>query len=91
MSKHDSGKLASDAELSRNDYDTLEVINFTEDDPVSTDGKNRWQEAIDAWVNEHYKDDKKYKRITDKSNYNYEGAPPPADTPTPTMTPTPTP
>lgn len=93
MSKHDNGKLASDSELSRNDYDSLEVINFTEDDPVSTDGKNRWQEAIDAWVNEHYKDDKKYKRITDKSSYDYPAAPSdtPALTPIPTMTPTPTP
>lgn len=91
MSKHDNGKLASDSELSRNDYDTLEVINFTEEDPVSTDGKNRWQEAIDAWVNENYKDDPKYKKITDKSNYNYDDSPAPTDTPTPTMTLTPTP
>ena len=88
MSKHESGKLASDEELSRNDYDTLEVINFTEDDPVSTDGKNRWQEAIDAWVNEKYKDDPKYKRPTEKSNYKYDSN---SETPTPTQSPTPTP
>lgn len=90
MSKHDQGKLASDEELSRNDYDTIEVINFTEDDPVSTDGKNRWQEAIDAWVAEHYKDDPKYKRPTDKSNYHYDNNNP-TNTPTPTPSPTPTP
>ena len=90
MSKHDQGKLASDEELSRNDYDTIEVINFVEDDPVSTDGKNRWQEAIDAWVNEHYKDDNKYKRPADKSNYHYDNSSP-TDTPTPTPSPTPTP
>ncbi len=69
MSKHDGGKLASDDEVSRNDYDTKDVINFEESDPVSTDGKNRWQEAIDAWVAEHYKDDDKYRRITEKSDY----------------------
>lgn len=72
MSKHDGGKLASDDEVSKNDYDTMDVINFEESDPVSTDGKNRWQEAIDAWVAEHYKDDAKYKRITEKSNWKAE-------------------
>lgn len=82
MSKHDQGKLASDEELSRNDYDSLEVINFVEEDPVSTDGKNRWQEAIDAWVNEKYKDDPKYKRPSEKSGYRYDS--PPENTPTPT-------
>lgn len=82
MSKHDQGKLASDEEVSRNDYDMLEVINFVEDDPVSTDGKNRWQEAIDAWVAEKYKDDPKYKRPTEKSGYRYDS--PPENTPTPT-------
>ncbi len=86
MSKHDNGKLASDEELSRNDYDTMEVINFVEDDPVSTDGKNRWQEAIDAWVAEHYKDDPKYKRPTEKSGYHYDNSSP-TETPTPTPTP----
>lgn len=71
MSKHDGGKLASDAEVSKNDYDTMDVINFIETDPVSQDGKNRWQEAIDKWVNETYKDDSRYKRPTEKSSYNY--------------------
>jgi len=87
MSKHDQGKLASDEEVSRSDYDTIEVINFVEDDPISTDGKNRWQEAIDAWVSEHYKDDAKYKRPSDKSNYHYDNNSPTAS---PTNTPTPT-
>lgn len=88
MSKHENGKLASDEELSRNDYDSLEVINFTEEDPISTDGKNRWQEAIDAWVAEKYKDDPKYKRPTEKSGYKYDS---PQETPTPMQNPTPTP
>ncbi len=84
MSKHDNGKLASDEELTRSDYDSLEVINFVEEDPVSTDGKNRWQEAIDAWVNEKYKDDPKYKRPSEKSGYKYDSnSQPPTATPTP--------
>lgn len=29
-------------------------IEFKEDDPVSTDGVNRWQQGIDAWVNSAY-------------------------------------
>ena len=35
-------------------------IVFREKDPVSTDGKNRWQEGIDAWVSQNHKDDPKY-------------------------------
>lgn len=72
MSKHEGGKLASDEEVEKSDYDTLEVINFVEEDPISTDGKNRWQEAIDAWVATTYKDDSKYKRPSEKSNYKYD-------------------
>ncbi len=33
---------------------------FTERDPVSTDGKNRWQEGIDAWIQENHKDEERY-------------------------------
>lgn len=72
MSRHQGGKLASDEEVNRNDYDTKDVINFVEEDPVSTDGKNRWQEAIDAWVAENHKDDDKYKRVTEKSDHKYD-------------------
>lgn len=86
MSRHDGGKLASDEEVSRNDYDTTDVINYLEDDPVSSDGKNRWQEAIDLWVSEHHKDDSKYKRVTEKSGYKYDSSSP-TNTPTPTPTP----
>lgn len=35
-------------------------IVFRESDPVSTDGKNRWQEGIDAWIEQNYKDDSTY-------------------------------
>ncbi len=43
-------KLAPDARVSIGDYDEKEFIVLKEDDPVSQDGRNRWQEAIDAWV-----------------------------------------
>lgn len=33
---------------------------FREDDPVSQDGKNRWQEGITAWIEQNHKDDEKY-------------------------------
>lgn len=52
-----SGKLANDVEIRTGDYDEKEFIIITENDPVSTDGKNRWQEGIDAWLKEQ-KDDK---------------------------------
>lgn len=37
-----------------------EFLVFREDDPVSPDGKNRWQEGINAWIEERHKDDPKY-------------------------------
>ena len=43
-------KLATEALIAVGDYDKREVIVLREDDPVSEDGRNRWQEAIDAWV-----------------------------------------
>ena len=33
---------------------------FTELDPVSTDGKNRWQEGIDKWIEENHKGEEIY-------------------------------
>ncbi len=33
---------------------------FREDDFTSNDGKNRWQEGINAWIEQSHKDDKKY-------------------------------
>lgn len=43
-------KLAPAARVSAGDYDEKEFFIFKEDDPFSEDGKNRWQEAIDAWI-----------------------------------------
>jgi len=45
-----NGKLANDVEIKTGNYDEKYFIVFTEDDPVSTDGKNRWQEGIDKWL-----------------------------------------
>lgn len=73
LSKSDNNKLANQQEIEKNEYDIKDFIIFKEDDPVSTDGKNRWQESIDAWVNEQFKDDKKYHPPTETS-----------ETPTPT-------
>lgn len=50
ISKHDSGKLANAVEIAKGEYESKDFIVFSENDPVSSDGKNRWQEGIDAWV-----------------------------------------
>lgn len=52
-----TGKLANDVEIKSGNYDEKDFIVITENDSISTDGKNRWQEAIDAWSREQ-KDDK---------------------------------
>ncbi len=44
-------KLANEARISVGDYDEKEFIVLKEDDPVSKDGINRWQESINAWLN----------------------------------------
>jgi hypothetical protein len=44
-------KLATDAKIASADYDEREFITLRESDPVSQDGRNRWQEGIDGWIN----------------------------------------
>ena len=56
-------KLASDARIAAGDYDEKEYVRLQADDPVSLDGKNRWQEAINNWINGQ--DDSRYKIPTD--------------------------
>lgn len=98
ISKSDSNRLANGDEISHGDYDVKDFIVFSEKDPVSTDGKNRWQDAINAWINEHFKDDSKYHPPTDTSDRKYDGNsnnnsnsnPTPTPTPTTALTPTPT-
>lgn len=51
-----------------------------ESDPVSTDGKNLWQEGIDKWIEQNHKDDSLYHppgEVTNQGDSNPE-------TPTPT-------
>jgi penicillin-binding protein 1C len=101
LSKSQSGKLASASEISAGDYDTKDYIIFKEEDPISTDGKNRWQEGIDAWIRKTFSADKtEYYPPTETStnqiNSNNSN-PTSSPTPTPTgilptvLTPTPTP
>ncbi len=86
VSKADKNKIASQSEIDHNEYETRKFIAFLENDPISTDGKNRWQEGIDAWINEHYKDDPLYHPPTERSNRTISDNP----TPTPSLSPSPT-
>lgn len=56
-------KLANEARVAVGDFDEKEFIVLREDDPVSEDGKNRWQEAINAWINGQ--EDERYKVPTE--------------------------
>ncbi len=51
ISKNEDKKLANDVEIAAGDYTEKDFFVISEKDPVSGDGKNRWQEAIDSWVN----------------------------------------
>lgn len=82
VSKADNNKLASQSEIDNGQYDVRRFIKFSENDPISTDGKNRWQEGIDAWVNDNYKDDPLYHLPTETSTVV-------VSSPTPTPTPSP--
>lgn len=59
LSRSDNSKLASVIEIATGNYDEKEFYVFTEKDPISTDGKNRFQEAINSWV--YGQSDPKYK------------------------------
>lgn len=48
--KGEEHKLATEAKISAGDYNEKEFIVLREDDPISEDGRNRWQEGIDAWL-----------------------------------------
>lgn len=45
------GRLATPSDISGGNYDNKEFFVIKEEDPVSTDGKNRWQEGILNWLN----------------------------------------
>ncbi|MBM4177649.1 hypothetical protein FJ208_02515, partial [Candidatus Gribaldobacteria bacterium] len=44
-----NGKLANDIEIKAGEYEEKEFTVITENDPISADGINRWQFAIDEW------------------------------------------
>lgn len=65
-----NGKIANEVEIKSGDVEEKEFIVLSEKDPVSDDGKNRWQEAIDKWVAENRKDDSRFHPPTEKSDSN---------------------
>ena len=98
LSKHDSGKLASPWEVEHDSYDTKDYIVLKENDQISIDGKNRWQEGINEWIKTTYAADRpEYYPPTETSDYkedennNPTSTPIPSATLTPTQTPTPIP
>ncbi|MBI2036052.1 PBP1A family penicillin-binding protein [Candidatus Microgenomates bacterium] len=67
-----SGKLANAVEIAAGDYEERDFVVFSEEDLVSTDGKNRWQEGINKWLEENYKDDPLYHPPTETSSAKYD-------------------
>ena len=91
VSKADTNKIASASEIDKNEFEVRKFIVFHEDDPTSSpDGKNRWQEGIDQWINENHKDDPLYHPPTETSTRIVVDTPTPTQTLTPTLTPAPT-
>ncbi len=61
---------------------------FAEKDPVSTDGRNRWQEGIAAWIDQNHKGEERYNPPDElKKEAGVAGIAVASDTPTPTPTP----
>ncbi len=56
----DGSGIAPPADVANGNYDEKEFFKFREDDPISTDGKNRWQEGIDGWLATQENKDKYY-------------------------------
>jgi len=54
----DKAGLAPPEDVANGNYNEKEFFKFMEDDPVSKDGKNRWQEGIDKWIAEQADKDK---------------------------------
>ncbi|MDA1317112.1 MAG: transglycosylase domain-containing protein [bacterium] len=61
-----NGKIANEIEVNSGNYEEKEFIYIEEQDPVSLDGENRWQQAIDEWAKEQ--EDSRYKYPTEKSD-----------------------
>ncbi|MBW7960450.1 transglycosylase domain-containing protein [Patescibacteria group bacterium] len=65
-----NGKLANDVEIKNGNFEEKDFVVFTESDPLSADGVNRWQVGIDAWVKDQ--GDPKYHPPTDISDSSVE-------------------
>lgn len=61
-----NGKLANEIEIKTGEYEEKEFIIIQENDPISTDGINRWQEAINEWLQSQ--NDEKYKAPVEVSD-----------------------
>jgi membrane peptidoglycan carboxypeptidase len=70
--------------------DGKNYLYFHEEDPISTDGQNRWQKGIDEWIAKEHSNDEMYhppgEIVSPPQNQ-----PTPTPTSTPSETPTPTP
>ena len=63
-----NGKLANNLEIATGEYNEREFVVFKNDDPVSQDGINRWQQAIDEWLKTAYPGEEKYHPPTEVSD-----------------------
>ncbi len=63
-------KLANDIEVASGNYDEKDFVVFKDSDPVSGDGINRWQQAIDEWLKTAYPGEEKYHPPTETSDAN---------------------
>jgi membrane peptidoglycan carboxypeptidase len=61
VSKSDKNRLATQEEIDKGEYELRRFIVFKENDPISTDGRNRWQDGIGEWLDENHKDDPLYR------------------------------
>lgn len=61
------GKIANDLQIKLGDYEEKDFVVISETDPVSETGKNRWQEAINAWLQLNKKDDSLWNPPTEVS------------------------
>lgn len=68
ISKDDSNKLANDLEVKAGEFVEKDYIVITEEDPISTDGQNRWQAGINKWASEQA--DSRFKVPTGTSSKN---------------------
>lgn len=66
LSKNNQERLANEIEIKSGEYVEKDYIVLSEQDPISTDGKNRWQEGINAWAAEQ--GDARYKVPTETSD-----------------------